>query len=125
MPKTASDLTLEEQRQYTPNRHANDRQTSERWQEAWEFVPHLASRLREQFGADRVVVFGSLTHPKTYTAWSDIDLAAWGIPAHCFYQAVGCLNELHPAFRVDLVDPESPSCRDSVRQAINRTGIEI
>ncbi|MCY7273576.1 MAG: nucleotidyltransferase domain-containing protein [Phormidesmis sp. CAN_BIN44] len=125
MPKTALELTLEEQSQYTPTQRFNNGQKSERWKEAWKLVPRLAILLREQFGATRVVVFGSLTHSAAYTAWSDIDLAAWSIPARCFYEAVGSLNEIHPGFSVDLVDPESPSCRDSVRQVIEAAGIEI
>lgn len=40
----------------------------------------LDTLLREQFGTMRVVVFGSLTRCEFYTRWSDIDLAAWGIP---------------------------------------------
>lgn len=125
MPKTALELTLEEQSQYTPARRSQSEQPSERWQEAWKLAPRLAILLREQFGATRVVVFGSLTQPATYTAWSDIDLAAWSIPARCFYEAIGSLNEVDTEFRVDLVDPDSPSCKESVRQAIEAAGIEI
>jgi uncharacterized protein len=125
MSKTALDLTPDQQKQYCPAQRWKEEPETERFRAAWELVPHLATVLREQFGASRVIVFGSLVQSTTFTDWSDIDLAIWGVPPRCFYKAVGLLNELHPEFRVDLVDPESASCRDSVRRAIDEMGIEI
>ncbi len=125
MSRTALELTPDQQKQYCPAQRWQGEPATERFRAAWELVPRLATVLREQFGASRVIVFGSLVQATTFTDWSDIDLAVWGIPARCFYKAVGVLNELHPEFRVDLVDPESASCRDSVRRAIDAMGIEL
>lgn len=125
MSRTALELTPDQQKQYCPAQRGQGKPETERFRAAWALVPHLATVLREQFGASRVVVFGSLVQSTTFTDWSDIDLAVWGVPARCFYQAVGLLNELHPEFRVDLVDPESAACRDSVRRSIAEMGIQI
>ena len=58
-----------------------------------------------------------------FTPWSDIDLAAWGIPDNRFYAAVGAVTALTPDFKIDLVDPET--CRDAMCQAINSEGLAI
>ncbi|PKO20979.1 MAG: nucleotidyltransferase domain-containing protein [Chloroflexi bacterium HGW-Chloroflexi-1] len=94
-----------------------------RRQRAWRVARQAAKVLREQFGAQRVVIFGSLAQRGWFTQWSDIDLAAWGVPDERFYQAVATITALSPAFKVDLIDPET--CRPRLRQAIEREGIEL
>lgn len=83
----------------------------------------MARLLRERFGATRVVVFGSLTRRAWFGAWSDIDLAAWDIPADRFYRAVAAVTGVSPDFAVDLVDPES--YRPAVRRSIEQEGIDL
>jgi uncharacterized protein len=71
-----------------------------------------------------VVVFGSLTCRDCYTHWSDIDLAAWGIPPRRFYGAIAALNKLSPDINVDLIDPQR--CQSlSVQQSIQQEGLEL
>ena len=123
MAKTALELTAEELRRYNPSKNWEQSLAPERWEKAWTLVPQLASLLREQFGATRVVVFGSLTHRDRYTRWSDIDLAAWDIPAERFYGAAIAVTEISPDFKVDLIDPDC--CRPSIRQIIDREGIDV
>jgi predicted nucleotidyltransferase len=82
-----------------------------------------AQVLRRRFGASKVIVFGSLAHEEWFSAWSDIDLAAWGIPPDRFYSAVAAITGLSSAFKVDLVDPET--CRPTLRAAMEREGIEL
>ncbi|GAP98674.1 nucleotidyltransferase family protein [Leptolyngbya sp. NIES-2104] len=125
MAKTALDLTSEELRHYNPAKRINLQIAEEHWQKAWELVPKLALILREQFGAEQVMIFGSLTDKSRYTPWSDIDLAVWGIAPERFYTAVGVLNEVDSDFEIDLVDPTDPFCRSSVKQAIERTGVVV
>jgi predicted nucleotidyltransferase len=129
MVKTALEMTVEEWQAYDPAA-ARERlaqqtrsQTGERWQQAWRVARRAAKLLRRDFGATRVVVFGSLAHRAWFTPWSDIDLAAWDIPAARFYSAVAAVTGLSPAFKVDLVDPES--CQPALRQALDREGIEL
>lgn len=123
MARTALELTAEELRAYRPVREPVGCQPPERWERAWE-VAHSAARLLcERFGATRVVVFGSLTRRAWFGVWSDIDLAAWGIPADRFYRAVAAVTGVSADFTVDLVDPAS--CRPAVRRAIEQEGIDL
>ena len=125
MPKTALELTHREQSLYSPDLHQGQEFDADRFTAAWEIIPHLAARLRTEFGATQVMVFGSLLNKSAYTRWSDIDLAACGISAAQFYRAIGCLNDMAGGFQVDLVDPSSADCRNSVKQRIAQFGIEV
>ncbi len=57
---------------------AEQKQLQERRARAEELAKQAARLLKDQFGVSRVLLFGSLIHPGSFTAWSDIDLAAWG-----------------------------------------------
>ena len=123
MVKTALDLTASELRTYRPGGKPTGQQVPERWERAWEVARIAARVLREQFGAARVVAFGSLAHRAWFGPWSDIDLAAWGLPPDRFYGAVAAVTGLSPDFEIDLVDPEG--CRPAVRRSIEREGIAL
>jgi predicted nucleotidyltransferase len=129
MAKTALDLTRQEWKAYQPGRvsarlrRRASPQTGKRRQQAWRVARQAAALLHSEFGARRVVVFGSLAQRAWFTERSDIDLAAWGIPVDRYYGAVAVVTGLSPLFKVDLVDPET--CRQSVRQAIEAEGIEL
>jgi len=64
-----------------------------------------------------------LVHQGWFGPWSDIDLAAWGIPGNQFYRAVAAVSGISSDFKVDLVDPED--CRPAVRQMIEPEGIDL
>jgi len=123
MGKTALDLTREEWRAYRPDSRAGQAQSHERWTRAWSVAQAAAEVLRAQFGATRVVAFGSLAHRDGFTFWSDIDLAAWGIPAEAFYRAVAVVTGISSEFKLDLVASED--CKLSLQQAIEREGIAL
>ena len=123
MARTALDLTAEERWTDRPGRELDQKQVVERWGQAWEVARAAARLLREKFWAGRIVVFGSLAHRAWFTPWSDVDLAAWGIPADQFYQAVAAVTAITSDLEVDLVDPEG--CRPKLRQAIEREGIDL
>ncbi len=123
MAKTALELTAEELRAYQPAGRRAEQQSQERWKRAWEVARTAADLLRERFGATRVVAFGSLVHQAWFTPWSDIDLAAWGIPASEFYRAVAIVTGLSSEFEIDLVDPET--CRPALRRLIEREGVGL
>jgi len=123
MTKTALALTAEEWRTYRPGAKTDDAQVAERWERAWKIAHTAASLLREKFRAKRVVVFGSLVRRTWFTPWSDIDLAAWGIPPDAFYRAVAFVTGLSPEFEVDLVSSED--CRPALRQVIEGEGIDL
>jgi predicted nucleotidyltransferase len=94
-----------------------------RYAEAWEVARHAAAVLKSQFGARRVVVFGSLADRSRFTRWSDIDLAAWDIPGPLYWSAVDAVTGLSSTFRVDLVDPRD--CSPALRQAMESEGVEL
>ena len=123
MARTALDLTLEELRSYRPDRKPTLPPVAEQRKQAWKLARTAARILREQFGATRVVAFGSLVRDAGFSRWSDVDLAAQGIPAHQFFSAVAAVTAISQDFRVELVDPEN--CRSSVHQSIEREGIDL
>jgi predicted nucleotidyltransferase len=79
--------------------------------------------LRQQFGATRVVAFGSVIHRSWFTPWSDIDLVAWNVPTNEFYRAVAVVTGLSPEFEIDLLDPDT--CPPALRQRVEQEGIEL
>jgi predicted nucleotidyltransferase len=124
MARTVRQFTPTELQQFDPTRNLANSLDAERWAKAWTKLPELLKALREQFAAKRVVVFGSLAAKDTYTHWSDIDLAVWGITPERFYEAVAVLNDLSPDIKVDLVDPER--CKaTAVNAQIEAEGIVI
>jgi predicted nucleotidyltransferase len=124
MSKAIAEMTPQELKRYNPAQNLHRSLDRDRWGKAWTTVPQLATLLKQRFGATRVIVFGSLTSCDTYTHWSDIDLAAWGIPPQMFYAALSALNDLSPEIKVDLVDPQRCQSR-SIQQAIQQEGIEV
>lgn len=124
MGKTVSQLTPEELKQYDPTRNVNNILDPLRWEQAQARLPKLLSVLRQQFGAQRIRVFGSLVDKERYTRWSDIDLAVWGIAPEEFYDALEAVNELSQDIKVDLVNPRT--CKSSILKAdIEEEGIEV
>ena len=79
--------------------------------------------LREKFGAEKVILFGTLAQDEWFSPWSDIDLAAWGIVPESFYSAVAFVTGLSSSFKVDLVDIKE--CRPALKKVIEGEGIEI
>lgn len=129
MSKTALDLTPNEWQVYQPANYSKDSlgrdksQETVRKQQAWQVARQAAQLLRQKFQARRVVLFGSLAQPAEFTRWSDIDLAAWGIPGDRFYAAVAAVTGLSPDFKVDLIDPDT--CRPGLMVALERDGVEL
>lgn len=90
---------------------------------AWEVARGAAKLLKEQFGATRVVVFGSLVHPGCFTPWSDVDIAAWGLSPKDTFRAIGAVMDLDADLAVNLVDVDT--CRPALLASIEREGIEL
>jgi predicted nucleotidyltransferase len=87
---------------------------------AWEIARQAAKLLKEQFGATRVVVFGSLAHEHWFSKTSDVDLAAWGLKTEDYFHIVGKLQDLSTEFEIDLV--EMKQCKPSLQKAIEKEG---
>ena len=129
MAKTALELTPEERLAYRPReaierrQEAENQQVEERWQQAQRLARQAAKVLYEEFGAVRVLLFGSAVQRASFTPWSDIDLAAWGIPPERFYAAVAAVTGLSADIKIDLADPEN--CRPALRANIAHGGVEL
>jgi uncharacterized protein len=129
MAKTALELTPAEQMAYYPSavieqrKRAGDRLTEARWRQAQLLARQAAWRLREEFGAKRVRLFGSAAQRPRFTTWSDVDLAVWGILPQRFYAAVAAVTGISAEIRVDLVDAEQ--CSRAVQMAIEQDGVEL
>ena len=87
----------------------------------WALARKVAELLKEQFGAQRVVAFGSIIQKDIYHLNSDLDIAVWGIEEKKYFRAVAKLLELDPSQRVDLVRIED--ARDSLWSVIEQEGV--
>ncbi|MCB8976924.1 MAG: nucleotidyltransferase domain-containing protein [Ardenticatenaceae bacterium] len=93
---------------------------TQRREKAWQLAQMAAVLLKEEFGATRVAVFGSLVQPKLFHRRSDVDLAVWGLDGTEYYRAVSRLLSLDSDFSFDLVEVEHASSR--LREKIEREG---
>src|SRR6266508_3631233 len=75
-----------------------------RREKGWKLARKAAKILRRQFRAERVAVFGSLLHELRFTPWSDVDIAAWGIPTDQTFRAIGAVMDLDSSLEINLVD---------------------
>ncbi len=80
-----------------------------RHQRAWAVAQQAAQILKEQFGVQRVVAFGSVLSAKRFHQKSDVGLAAWGLDEKVYYRAVASLLDLDATIPVDLVEVELAS----------------
>ena len=124
---TAHDITPEQMAAYKEGarrRQARERQAlRERERRAWELAREAADVLRQQFGAVRVVVFGSLIHPGSFTPWSDVDIAAWGLRPEDTFRAIGAVMDLASDIPLNLVDVGA--CRAAVLRVIEQEGVPL
>ncbi len=129
MAKTALDIKRDQWLAYDLAAAVRRRQASgdpearKRWKRAQEVVRKAARRLRAEFGAHRVVLFGSAVDESSFTLWSDIDLAVWGVPPERFYGAVASVTSLCTDIPVDLVD--GGACSKGLTAVIQQEGVEL
>ena len=96
---------------------------TQRRERAWQLARSAAQLLKEQFGATRVVVFGSLTHEGRFTPWSDVDIAAWGLKKEDTFRAIGAVMDLDNQIALNLVDVNT--CRPEIVAVIEREGVKL
>ena len=92
---------MTEQRQQLRDRRAR----------AWDVAREAAALLQQEYGAQRVLLFGSLARGDTVSIHSDVDLAAWGVAEREYYRIVAQLQDLDPSMPVDLVLMEDANAR--------------
>jgi len=125
---TALEMGSEEWRKFKPGKRiatrvADSNYLEDRRAKAVGVAKKASLLLRQRYGAKRVVIFGSIAKTKAFSAWSDIDLAAWGIAPDKFFSAVAAVIGLSPDFKIDLVEPDT--CREAMRDSIQKHGIEV
>lgn len=82
-----------------------------------------AALLREQFGATRVVLYGSTARGVGFGPDSDIDLTAEGIAPERYWHACAALDYIDPQFEINVItfDTATPALLENV----DREGIEL
>lgn len=85
-------------------------------------VAEAATLLKTQFGARRIVLFGSLAHNAWFVSDSDVDLAVEGLQGD-FWQAWRQVEEIIGNRQVDLIEIENAS--NSLQRTIRRYGVEL
>ncbi len=90
---------------------------------AWEIARTAAELLRNNFGAKRVVAFGSVTQGELFHPGSDVDLVVWGLCPDVYFRSVGQLQALDPSISIDLVMFEEAP--ESLRRVILKGGIDL
>jgi predicted nucleotidyltransferase len=126
MPKTLN-LTPEQIANYRAHalrRRRQEQPEVERQREkGWQAAREAARLLKAEFGATRVVVFGSLARGSMFTRWSDVDIAAWGLAAEDTFRAIGAVMDLETDVPVNLIDVDT--AHPSLLAAIEREGIAL
>src|SRR4029450_9268197 len=100
-------------------RQAGEQQELARRQaHAWEVAQRAATCLKAQFGAERLMVFGSLVRAGCFTLWSDVDIAAWGLSPQDTFRAIGVVLDLDTTIAINLVDVGT--CRPELLASIEQ-----
>ncbi|GIV16267.1 MAG: nucleotidyltransferase [Armatimonadota bacterium] len=94
-----------------------------RYERAWQLARQAAEVLRRDFGATRVVVFGSLLRPSMFGERSDVDIAAWGIQPQDTLRAMSAVAYLDEQIEVSLVDVST--CKPGILRVIESEGVDI
>jgi predicted nucleotidyltransferase len=82
----------------------------------------IAKALGEKFGAEKVVLFGSLSRGDAGSTF-DIDLAAKGLPPERFFKAVAFATGRSRKWRLDLVDIDD--CGAVLCAVIEKEGVVL
>jgi predicted nucleotidyltransferase len=127
MTKTALSLTSKEIADYRrtallikPKKQGTVRTRRTR---AWQIARKAARLLKAKFGAEKVMVFGSLIHPTLFHERSDVDLVVWGLTGREYFRAVSVLLDIEPSISVDLIAFED--ARPGLQEVILKEGREV
>ena len=127
MAKTALSLTPKEvaayRRAVSPVNSKRRGELRARRLRAWRVARKAAKILRTEFGAERVIVFGSLIHSALFHERSDVVLAVWGLPGREYYCAVSVLLDIEPSISIDLIAFED--ARHALQEVILKDGREL
>ncbi len=99
-----------------------ERRRRGRYLKALEAARRIALRLKREFGAQKVYLFGTCTDPDRFRLTSDIDIAVSGLKPELFFKAWAAVEE-EVEFLVDLVALEDAP--PTLRRRIEREGVEL
>ena len=90
----------------------------QRRSQGMEVARKAAHLLKRDFGAERVVLFGSALG-KGFNESSDLDLAVWGLPDSLYFKAIAQLDGLD-GFAIDLVEAQHapPYIVEAIQQGL-------
>lgn len=128
---TVLDLTAEERERYVVAlrkrmaEHAKPLSDEQRLarQQLLAQIRVAAQMIKARFGAQRVILFGSLAHEAWFYPQSDVDLAVEGLSSRDYWEAWRLAEQVIPDRRVDMVELET--ARPALRNAIQRNGVEL
>lgn len=124
MPESVTDTELERYRTERRRRDAAHCQwQQEAKQKAMQSARRVAQCLKHAFGAERVVLFGSVAEGEMLSSRSDLDIAVEGLSSMDYYRAVAHVQSIATNGRVDLIRMED--CTSSLRTTIQKHGIEL
>lgn len=125
--RTAAEVTPSEIRAYRRSWQARLARVPSRVEarraEARRAASNAADLLRREFGATRVLLYGSLARDPGFTEHSDVDLLAWGIPVEREFSAVAACLGVSREVRVSLAAAESSPT--SLLAAAEREGEDL
>ena len=104
------------QKKLTPDQRAERAELLEK-------VRKAAEMLKSIYGANRVILFGSLVHEAWYSEDSDVDLAVEGIKPAEYWRAWRDIEKLFQSRQIDLIDYEFAS--ESLKKAVDQDGMEV
>ena len=111
-------------RKTTATRIAEEaRKTDRRRELAWHIARDAAAILKDRFGVRRVCAFGSVLREESFTLWSDLDIAAWGLTPKNWLKASATVRMLSDEIEVNLVDIDT--CTQPFLEEIERDGIPL
>ncbi len=102
---------------------SQQQEMTRRRRKAWRLARRAATFLKREYGATRVVAFGSLSHGGWFHARSDLDLAVEGLKPGVIWRAWSAVERVVPGFQVDLIELEMATER--LRQRIQEQGKEL
>jgi len=84
------------------------------------FAQNAAALLKSAYGAERVILFGSLARQGIFDEHSDVDLAVQGLDERIYCRVLAELMNLQPDISVDLIRMEeaSPSLVEAIYSGI-------
>lgn len=124
---TALQLTPKEWQSYHPTvaseKGSNPASHSREIKQLLDRTRKLGQRVKEDFGAKRVLLFGSLARQADFQPDSDIDLAVEGLHGSQYWEVWRVAEEYFPERQVEVVEIETAS--QTMRQMIEKYGIDL